>query len=53
MYKLNNYIDGAVVIVLQAIVVDRGFEPQSDQAKDYWIDIYCKDWLTQKSELCV
>jgi hypothetical protein len=35
MYKLNNCIDCVVVRVLQSILVDRGFEPQSDQAKDY------------------
>ena len=34
MYKLNSCIDGVVVRVLQPIVVDHGFEPQSDEAKD-------------------
>jgi hypothetical protein len=38
MHKLN---DGVVDRVLQSIVVDRGFEPRSDEAKDYLIDIHC------------
>jgi hypothetical protein len=29
-----------VVRVIQSIVVDRGFEPRSDQAKDYLIDSF-------------
>ena len=50
-----------MVSVLASSAVDRGFEPQSGQAKDYKIGIYCfsakhaalrrksKDWLAQKS----
>jgi hypothetical protein len=40
MCKLNNCIDGVVVRVIQSIVVDRGFVPRSDQAKDYLIDSF-------------
>jgi hypothetical protein len=41
MHKLNDCIDGVVDRVLQSIVVDRGFEPRSDEAKDYLIGIHC------------
>ena len=52
-----NHIGGVMVSVLASSAVDRGFEPQSDQTKDYEIDICCfsaknalksksKDWLT-------
>jgi hypothetical protein len=34
-YKLNNCIAGVVDRVLNSIVVDRGFESRSDEAKDY------------------
>ena len=34
-------IGGVMVSVLASKVVDRGFEPGSDQIKDYKIDICC------------
>jgi hypothetical protein len=52
-----NRIGGVMVVVLASSVVDRGFEPQSGQTKDYNIGICCfsdkhaalrrksKDWL--------
>ena len=51
-----------MVSVLASSVVDRGFEPLSDQTKDYEIGICCysakhtslwcksKDWLAQNQE---
>jgi hypothetical protein len=30
-----------MVSMLTSIVADNGFEPQSDQSKDYEISIYC------------
>ena len=51
--------DGVMVSMLTSNEVDRGFEPQSDQAKDYKIGICCfsakhaalrrmsKDWLAR------
>ena len=32
---------GVMVSVLVSCAVDRGFEPRSDQSKDYKIDICC------------
>ena len=32
---------GVMVSVLVSCAVDRGFEPRSDQSKDYNIDICC------------
>ena len=32
---------GIIVAVFASRVADRGFEPQSDQSKDYKIDICC------------
>jgi hypothetical protein len=34
-------IDGVMVSVLASCVVDRGFEPRSDQNKDFIIGICC------------
>ena len=51
-----------MVSVLTSSAVDRGFEPRSDQTKDYKIDICCfsakhaalrrknKDWLAQNQD---
>ena len=41
--KFINHIGGVMVSVLASSVqvVDRGFEPQSDQTKDYKIGICC------------
>ena len=36
-----NRIGGAMVSVLDSIVVDRGFDPRSGQIKDYKIGICC------------
>ena len=36
-----NCIGGAMVIVLDSIAVDRGFDPRSGQIKDYKIGICC------------
>lgn len=36
-----NYIDGAIVRVLTAGAIDREFEPQSCQSKDYKIAMCC------------
>ena len=56
--KLNR-ISGVMVRMLTSSAVNRGFEPRSDQTKDYKIGICCfptkhatfrsksKDWLTQ------
>ena len=37
----KNRIDGVLVSVLASSVVDRGFEPQSGQTKDYKMGICC------------
>jgi hypothetical protein len=54
-----NRIGGVMVSVLASSVVDRRFEPRSDQTKDYRIDMCCfsakhaavrrknKDWLAR------
>ena len=54
---VGNRIGGVLVSVLVSIAVDRGFEPRSDQTKDYKIGICCfsanqaglkrksRDWL--------
>ena len=34
-------IGGVMVSVFTSSAVDRGFEPQSGQIKDYYICIYC------------
>ena len=61
-HNLPNGIGGVMVSVLASSVVDRGFEPQSGQTKDYKIDIYCfstknaelrkksKDWLARNQD---
>ena len=36
-----NHIGSVMVSVLASIVVDRGFEPRSDQTKDYKRGIRC------------
>jgi hypothetical protein len=53
----GNRIGGVMVSVLASSAVDRGYEPQSDQTKDYKLGICCfyakhtllrrksKDWL--------
>ena len=55
----NNRIGGVMVSVLASSAVDRGFEPQSGQTKNYKIGICCfsakhaalmrksKDWLAR------
>ena len=55
----KNCIRGIIVSVLTSSVADRGFEPWSNQTKDYKIGICCfstkhavlrrksKDWLTR------
>ena len=57
--NILNRIGGVMVSMLASSVVDRGFEPQSGQTKDYEIGICCfsakhatlsrksKDWLAQ------
>ena len=57
-----NRICGVIVSVLVSSTVDRGFEPQSGQTKDYEIGIYCisakhtvlrrkcKDWLARNQD---
>ena len=54
-----NHICDVMVSVLTSSAVDRGFDPRSDQAKDYKINICCfsakhaslrrksKDWLAR------
>ena len=56
---LLDHIGGVMVSVLASSAIDREFEPQSGQTKDYEIGICCfsakhaalmsksKDWLTQ------
>lgn len=39
--KIWNRIDGVMVSVLASTPIGRGFEPQSDQTKDYKIGICC------------
>ena len=57
IFYLHNHIGGLIVSVLSSSAVDRGFEPRSDQTKDYKIGLRCfsamyaalrntiKDWL--------
>ena len=57
-------LGGVIVSVFASSAVDRGFEPQSGQAKDYNIDICCysakhalamgksKDWLVRNWMIC-
>ena len=57
MSLIGNCISGVMVNMLASSVVDRGFEPRSDQTKGYIIGICCltskhsalrrksKDWL--------
>ena len=57
-----NLIDGVIVSVLASGAVDRGFEPQTDQAKDYEIGMCCfpdkytvlrrksKDWVARNRD---
>ena len=57
-----NCISGVMASVLASSVVDRGFEPRSDQTKDYKIGICCffakhtslrrksKGWFAQKHD---
>jgi hypothetical protein len=48
-----NHIGGVMVSMLASSAVDRGFEPQSGQTKDYEIDICCfsaKNALRSKSK---
>jgi hypothetical protein len=40
-HKPLNHIGSVMVSVLASIVVDRGFEPRSDQTKDYKRGIRC------------
>ena len=39
--KPDNRIGGVIVSVFASIAIDRGFEPQSGQTKDYKIGIWC------------
>ena len=60
-YPINR-IGGVMISMLAQSAIDRGFEPQSSQAKDYKIGICCfsakhaalrsksKDWLARESE---
>jgi hypothetical protein len=62
IFYFSNRIGGVMVGVLALSVVDRGFEPQSDQTEDYKIGICCfstkhaalrrksKDWLTRNRD---
>jgi hypothetical protein len=57
--NIRNRIAAVMVSVLASSAVDRGFEPRSDQAKDYKIGMCCfsakhaalrrksKDWLAR------
>ena len=59
---LSNRIGGVMVDVLVSSAVDRGFEPQSGQTKEYGIGICCfstkhaalrrksKDWLARNQD---
>ena len=59
---IYNCIGGIMVSVIASSAVDRGFEPRSDQTKDYKIGICCfsakyaalrrksKDWLAQNQD---
>ena len=38
---LKNRIGGVIVSVLATGAVDRGYEPRSDQTKDYAIGMWC------------
>ena len=56
------HIGGIMASVLASTAVDRGFEPQSDQTKDYTIGLCCfsakhaalriksKDWLVRNQD---
>ena len=58
-YCFLNRISGVMDSVFDSSVVDRGFEPRSDQTKDYDIGMFCfsakhtalrsksKDWLAR------
>ena len=58
-YWFLNRISGVMGSVFASSLVDRGFEPRSDQTKDYDIGMFCfsakhaalrsknKDWLAQ------
>ena len=58
-HNFSNRIGGVMVSVLASSAVDRGFEPQSGQTKNYKIGICCfsakhaalrrkrKDWLSR------
>ena len=58
----RNNIGGVMVSVLASSAVDRGFEPRSDQTKDYKIGMCCfsakhgalriksKDWLARNQD---
>ena len=39
--KSDNRIGGVIVCVFASNAIDRGFEPQSGQTKDYKIGIWC------------
>ena len=50
-----NCISGVMFSVLASSVIDRGFEPQSDQTKDYKIGTYCFSakhaaWLGERAK---
>ena len=61
----ENRIGGVIVSAFASSAVYRRFEPQSGQAKDYNIDIYCysakhalarrnsKDWLVRNWMICL
>ena len=62
MVDAVNQISGVMVSVLASSAVDRGFEPQSGQTKDFKIGICCfsakhaalwrkcKDWLARNQD---
>jgi hypothetical protein len=62
IYFSCNRIDGVMVSVLPSSVINRGFEPRSDQTEDNKIGIGClaakhtvlrrksKDWLAQNQD---
>jgi hypothetical protein len=62
LYCFYNRIDGVMVSVFASSTVDRGFEPRSDETKDYEIDICCfssthaalrrksKDWWVRNQD---
>ena len=46
----GNRIGGVMVSVLASSAVDRGYEPQSDQTKDYKLGICCQAHIIKEKE---